>query len=223
MLPGPGGVVHALYETARDGTLPRAVITSLHRLLVGYVISAAAGIASGMLMGRLKWLRASVGPVVVGLQALPSICWLPLALLWFGLSERAILFVVVMGSLLAITIATDGAVRAVPPLYVRAARTMGARRLRLYTRVILPASLPGIVTGLKLGWTFAWRSLMAGELLFVSGGLGQLLTLGRELNDMARVLAVMVVIVALGLAFERLLFGTIEKHVRERWGYEQSS
>ena len=100
---------------------------------------------------------------------------------------------------------------------------MGARRLRLYTRVILPASLPGIVTGLKLGWTFAWRSLMAGELLYISGGLGQLLTLGRELNDMARVMAVMVVIVALGVTFERLLFGTLERHVRERWGYDTPS
>ena len=223
LLPGPGGVVSSLISGARDGTLPRAVITSLHRLLSGYALSAVAGISLGMLMARLRWLRASVGPVVVGLQALPSICWLPLALLWFGLSEKAILFVVVMGSLLAIVIATEGAVRAVPPLYVRAAKTMGSRRLRLYTRVILPASLPGIVTGLKLGWTFAWRSLMAGELLYVSGGLGQLLTLGRELNDMGRVLAVMVVIVVLGLAFERLLFGTLERHIRDRWGYEQPS
>jgi sulfonate transport system permease protein len=222
-LPGPAGVVASLAETSRDGTLPRAVLTSLHRLFAGYALSAAAGIVLGMLMARLGWLRASVGPLVMGLQALPSICWLPLALLWFGLSEKAILFVVVMGSLLAITIATEGAVRAVPPLYVRAARTMGSRRLRLYARVILPASLPGIVTGLKLGWTFAWRSLMAGELLYASGGLGQLLTLGRELNDMARVLAVMVVIVALGLLFERLLFGTVEKHLRERWGWDRPS
>jgi NitT/TauT family transport system permease protein len=175
-----------------------------------------------MLMARLAWLRAACGPLVIGLQALPSICWLPLALLWFGLSERAILFVVVMGSLLSITIATEGAVRAVPSLYIRAARTLGARRLRLYTRVILPASLPGIVTGLKLGWTFAWRSLMAGELLFVAGGLGQLLTLGRELGDMALVISVMVAIVSLGLGFERLLFGAVDKRLHERWGYAQA-
>jgi NitT/TauT family transport system permease protein len=220
VLPGPLAVGRALVASTRTGELPRAVGTSLHRLFAGYMFSGVAGIALGLLMGRVATFRAAVAPVVVGLQALPSICWLPLALLWFGLSEKAILFVVVMGSLLAITIATDGAVRAVPPLYVRAARTMGARRLRLYTRVFLPASLPGIVTGLKLGWTFAWRSLMAGELLFISGGLGQLLTLSRELNDMARLMGVMVVIVALGLAFERLLFGNVEKHVRERWGWD---
>jgi NitT/TauT family transport system permease protein len=207
----------------RDGTLGRGVLTSLYRLFVGYALSAALGITLGMLLGRRQWLRAAIGPLVIGLQALPSICWLPLALLWFGLSAKAIVFVVVMGSLLAITIATEGAVRTVPPLYVRAARTLGARRLRLYTRVILPASLPGIVTGLKLGWTFAWRSLMAGELLYVSGGLGQLLTLGRELNDMARVVAVMVVIVALGLIFERVLFGALERRVRERWGWDTPS
>ena len=223
LLPGPDAVIRALGTTARDGTLGRGVYTSMYRLLVGYGISAICGITLGMLMGRLGWLRSAVGPMVVGLQALPSICWLPLALLWFGLSQKAIVFVVVMGSMLSIAIATEGAVRAVPPLYIRAAKTLGARRLRLYTRVILPASLPAIVTGLKLGWTFAWRSLMAGELLYVSGGLGQLLTLGRELNDMARVVAIMVIIVILGLLFERLLFGSLERHVRQRWGMDTPS
>jgi NitT/TauT family transport system permease protein len=222
MLPGPDGVVHSLAHSLRSGEMARAIGTSLYRLFAGYAMSAGAGIALGVILARTSWLRAAVGPLVVGLQALPSICWLPLALLWFGLSEKAILFVVVMGSLLSITIATEGAVRAVPSLYIRAARTMGSRRLRLYTRVILPAALPGILTGLKLGWTFAWRSLMAGELLYVAGGLGQLLTLGRELGDMARVMSVMVVIVTLGLGFERLLFGSVERRVRERWGYAQA-
>jgi NitT/TauT family transport system permease protein len=222
LLPGPDAVVRALWHELATGALPLAIWISMRRLLVGYAISAAVGITLGMLLARLGWLRAACGPLVIGLQALPSICWLPLALLWFGLSEGAILFVVVMGSLLSITIATEGAVRAVPMLYIRAARTLGSRRLRLYTRVILPASLPGIVTGLKLGWTFAWRSLMAGELLFVAGGLGQLLTLGRELGDMALVISVMVAIVVLGLGFERLLFGPVDKRLRERWGYAQA-
>lgn len=222
LLPGPTGVLRALASSARSGELLRAVATSLYRLFVGYAMSACAGIALGVALARVAWLRAAVGPLVVGLQALPSICWLPLALLWFGLSEKAILFVVVMGSLLSICIATEGAVRAVPTVYIRAARTMGSRRLRLYTRVILPAALPGIVTGLKLGWTFAWRSLMAGELLYVAGGLGQMLTLGRELGDMAKVMAVMVVIVVLGLGFERALFGSVERRLRERWGYAQA-
>ena len=160
---------------------------------------------------------------MTGLQALPSICWLPLALLWFGLSETAILFVVVAGSLL-VDHRRDGSrcVRNVPPLYVRAARTMGARGATLYLRVILPAALPAILSGMRLGWTFAWRSLMAGELLFVSGGLGQLLATGRELGDMARVMAVMVAIVTLGLVTEVLFFQRLDARVREVWGTDRA-
>ncbi len=209
----------SLWESARSGRLAAAVWISLRRLFCGFGIAVALGTLLGLMTARAPWLRRLLRPAILGLQALPSVCWLPLALIWFGLSEGAILFVVVMGSILSIAISTDGAVGAVPPLYLRAARTMGARRLRLYTRVILPAALPAIVTGLRLGWTFAWRSLMAGELLYVAGGLGQLLTLGRELDDMALVIAVMLVIIALGLAFERLAFATVEKWLHERWGY----
>jgi NitT/TauT family transport system permease protein len=163
-----------------------------------------------------------VGTLVTGLQALPSICWLPLAILWFGLSESAIQLVVIGGSVFSITVATEAGVRNVSPLYIRAARTMGARGATLYLRVILPAALPSILSGMRLGWTFAWRSLMGAELLYVSGGLGQLLATGREVNDMALVLAVMVAIVVIGLAFEGLLFDRVEARVRERWGTDRS-
>src|SRR5688500_2665212 len=151
------------------------------------------------MLARSETARRTVGLLLTGLQALPSICWLPLALLWFGLSERAIFFVVLMGSVLSIATATEAGVRSVPPVYVRAARSMGARGFTLYRTVVFPAALPQILTGAKLGWSFAWRSLMAAELLYVSGGLGQMLTMARELHDMALVMAVMVVIVALGL------------------------
>jgi NitT/TauT family transport system permease protein len=156
--------------------------------------------------------------VAIGLQALPSICWLPLALLWFGLGEKAILFVVVMGALLSIALATADGVRNTSPLYLRAARTMGAEGLRLYRRVVLPAALPGILSGMKLGWSFAWRSLMAGELLYISLGLGQALAMGRELNKMSQVVSVMVVIIAIGLVIDQLVFRPTERRVRERWG-----
>jgi NitT/TauT family transport system permease protein len=194
---------------------------SLRRLFVGYGLSLVVGVALGLGLARSRLLRESVGTLVLGLQALPSVCWLPLAVLWFGLSEAAILFVVIAGSLLAITVATEAGVRHVPPLLVRAARTMGARRFTLYARVVLPAALPGIITGMKLGWTFAWRSLLAGELIFVAGGLGQLLKTGQDTNDMARVMAVMVTIIALGLAIELVFFGRLERRVRERWGYDR--
>ncbi|HEY1584974.1 MAG TPA: ABC transporter permease [Polyangia bacterium] len=222
VFPSPAAIGQSLWSGIVDGTIPRGIVTSMRRLIVGYLLSLVGGVGLGLLLARSRPLRESVGTVVTGLQALPSICWLPLALLWFGLSETAILFVVIAGSLLAITVATEAGVSNVPPLYVRAARTMGARGATLYLRVILPAALPAILSGMRLGWTFAWRSLMAGELLFVSGGLGQLLATGRELGDMSRVMAVMVAIVTLGLVTEVLIFQRLDARVREVWGTDRS-
>jgi NitT/TauT family transport system permease protein len=211
-------VGRSLVDGLADRSYPLAIAVSLRRILMGYGMSLAIGIPLGLLLGRVKLVQDTIGSIVLGLQALPSICWLPLALLWFGLSERAILFVVVMGAVLSVTLSTTDGVRNTPPLYLRAAQTMGASGLALYTRVILPAALPAIISGMKLGWSFAWRSLMAGELLYVSLGLGQLLTMGRELNDMSQVIAVMLVIVAIGLFVDRALFSQLERRVRERWG-----
>ena len=123
-----------------------------------------------------------------------------------------------MGALLSIVVATDDGIRNIPSVYVRAAHTMGIRGIDLYIRVVFPAALPSIVTGMKLGWSFAWRSLMAGELIFVSLGLGQLLQTGRELNDMAQVIAVMIMIVMVGLFFDQLIFAPLERRVRRQWG-----
>ena len=222
LFPGPADVALALRDNVRSGLLPRAVGKSLARLAVGYSVSLVVGVALGVALARVRWVKDTLGAVVLGLQAIPSVCWLPLALLWFGLGEMAIQGVVVLGSLLSITLATESAVNTIPPLLVRAARTMGATGPRLWMRVILPAALPGIVSGARLGWTFAWRSLLAGELLFISGGLGQVLELGRELHDMALVLGVMVVIVALGLASDHLLFGRLERRVRRSWGLDRA-
>ena len=222
VFPSPLAIAKSFASGVADWTIPLGILTSMRRLLVGYLLSLVGGVALGLALARSRTLRESIGTVVTGLQALPSICWLPMALLWFGLSETAILFVVIAGSLLAITVATEAGVRNVPPLYMRAARTMGARGATLYLRVILPAALPAILSGMRLGWTFAWRSLMAGELLFVSGGLGQLLATGRELGDMSRVMAVMVAIVTLGLVTEVLFFQRLEARVRDVWGTDRS-
>jgi NitT/TauT family transport system permease protein len=206
-----------------DGRLGGAVLRSLSRLAQGYALSVAIGVPLGMALARSRWMRATVKPLVLGLQALPSICWLPLALLWFGLSERAIVFVVVMGSLLAIAISTEDGVAAIDPLLLRASGVLGIRGLRFYGGVLVPAALPGIVTGLKLGWSFAWRALMAGELLFVAGGLGQLLQQGRELLDVAQVMAVMLAIVAVGSVVDQVLFRLVELRVRRRWGLVEAA
>jgi NitT/TauT family transport system permease protein len=190
---------------------------SVSRIVIGYSVSFVIGITLGLLVSRYKLLDETVGSLVGRFQLLPSICWLPLAILWFGLSPVAIQFVVVMGALPAILIATDNGIRNISPIYVKAAHTMGVRGFDLYRRVILPAALPSILTGMKMAWAFAWRSLMAGELIFVSSGLGYLLTVGRELNDMAQVMAVMVVIVTVGIFFDAL-FSLFEKRLRLKWG-----
>ncbi|MBI3324306.1 MAG: ABC transporter permease [Candidatus Omnitrophica bacterium] len=218
LFPSPRAVADTLVKGIRNGSLPLAIGASLMRLAIGYSLSLAIGLPLGLLVGCIRWLDQTVGALLLGLQTLPSICWLPLALLWFGLNERAIIFVVVMGAVLSVSLAAEDGVKNVPPLYLRAARNMGAAKARLYTSVVFPAAFPTIVTGMKLGWSFAWRALMAGELLYGNLGLGQLLMTGRELNDMAQVIAVMCVIVALGLVVDRLVFAPLERAVRARWG-----
>lgn len=218
LLPGPRKVAASLVAMAADGRLLTAVSRSLLRLLQGFGIAVVVGIPLGVAMARSQLIRETVRPLVLGLQALPSICWLPLALLWFGLSEAAIIFVVVMGSLLAISIATEDGVLSIQPQLLHVSGTLGIQGPRFLFGVLLPAALPGILTGLKLGFSFAWRALLAGELLFVSGGLGQLLTTGRELLDVAQVIAVMVTIVMVGMVIDRWVFGLLEARVRRRWG-----
>ncbi|HVE85421.1 MAG TPA: ABC transporter permease [Myxococcales bacterium] len=220
LFPGPAEVARSFALMARDGTLARAVTRSLLRLFQGYGLSVLIGVPLGIATARVPALRRTIKPVVMGLQSLPSICWLPLAILWFGLSEAAILFVVVMGSLLSVAISTEDGVSSIQPQLLQVSGTLGIRGVRFFTGVLIPAALPGIVTGLKLGWSFAWRALMAGELLFVSGGLGQLLTTARELLDVARVMAVMVAIVVIGVVMDRVIFQAVEVRVRRRWGLE---
>jgi NitT/TauT family transport system permease protein len=218
LFPSPSGVARTLAHGFENGTFVVGIVVSMRRLVLGFAVSAVVGTALGLALGRVRLLDHTVGSLVLGLQALPSICWLPLALLWFGLGEPAILFVVVMGALLSITLSTQAGVKNTDPVYVRAALNLGARGWRLYLLVVLPAALPAIISGMKLGWSFAWRSLMAAELLYVSLGLGQLLMMGRELNDMNQVVAVMLVIIAIGLVVDRLVFTPLESRVRDRWG-----
>jgi NitT/TauT family transport system permease protein len=218
LFPGPRAVTESLIELTVTGRLWDGIARSMGRLVRGYTVSVLIGVPLGITLGRLAWVRNLLRPLVVGLQALPSICWLPLALLWFGLTETSIIFVVVMGSVLAIAIAVEDGVRGIDPLMLRVASTYGIRGARFYGGVLLPAALPGIVTGLKLGWSFAWRALMAGELLYVSGGLGQLLTMGRELMEIPQVMAVMLCIIAVGTLIDHLIFQTVETRIRRRWG-----
>ena len=218
MLPGPGQVAASLWGMLADGSLVSSVAVSLRRVCSGFALSLLIGVPLGIVIARNEWLEDTLGALVAALQSLPSICWLPLALLWFGLNDAAILFVVVMGSLVSVTVAVKDGVHNLPSGYVRAARTMGVSGLAMYRDVLLPASMPAVLAGVKQGWAYAWRALMSGELLFVSVGLGHLLMMGRELADLAQVLSVMVVIALLGLFTDRVVFGNLESYVRDRYG-----
>ena len=218
LFPEPSQVYESLRRYVDNGVLFDSIQTTMQRMLIGFALAFAIGMTLGIATGTIRWVDETLGSLVLGMQSLPSITWLPLAILWFGLSEKSILFVVVMGSVFAIAISARDGVRSIPVLQRRAAQVFGASRWQTVRYVTLPGMLPSMAAGLKLGWSFSWRSLMAGELIFVSAGLGHLLQLGRDLNNMSLVLAIMGVIVAVGLVFDRLLFAPVEAWVRHRWG-----
>jgi NitT/TauT family transport system permease protein len=221
LLPDPLSVWEYLKTAAEDGTLLQASLVTMRRLLMGYAIGLAVGLPLGLMTARFKFYEDTLGVLALGLQTLPSVCWVPLALLWFGQTEAAMLFVVIMGTLWSVIIATDNGVRNVPPIFARAARTMGSKGLHTWLHVILPASLPFIVSGMKQGWAFAWRSLMAAEIyvtILTGFGLGHLLHYGRELNAMDQVIGVMFVIIVIGLLADKILFSPWERFLHHRWG-----
>jgi NitT/TauT family transport system permease protein len=221
LVPSPLSVARYLAGAVRDGTLESATLVTIKRLLTGYAFGIGIGLPLGLLTARFNLLRDTLGLLALGLQGLPSVCWVPLALLWFGETEAAMFFVVVMGTLWSVIIATETGVRNIPPIFARAARTMGSRGLHTWLRVILPAALPAIVGGMKQGWAFAWRSLMAAEIYVtvMSGfGLGTLLHYGRELNAMDQVIGIMLVLLLIGLLADKVFFSPWERMLRHRWG-----
>ncbi len=221
LVPPPSEVAAYLFSSTLDGTLPQATWITLRRLVLGYAAGFVLGLPLGLLAAQSRYIEGTLGLVALGLQALPSICWAPLALLWFGQTESAMFFIVIMGSVWSIMLATDSGVRNTPPIYVRAARTLGSRGLHTWAKVILPAALPFIVSGMKQGWAFAWRSLMAAEIyitIITGFGLGHLLHYGRELHAMEAVLGIMIVIILIGLLTDRLLFSPMEDFIHRRWG-----
>ncbi|MEU4398431.1 ABC transporter permease [Micromonospora orduensis] len=219
-LPGPLVVGRELVAQAQGPQLWEGLLTTLRRAAVGYVFSVAVGLLLGLAVARSTVLRAAIGSMITALQTMPSIAWFPLAILLFELSEKAIFFVVVLGAAPSIANGVISGVDYVPPLLLRAGRNLGARGLNLYRYVIAPAALPAIVAGLKQGWAFSWRSLMAGELIVVGisqTSLGAQLTYSRELSDSPWLLSTMIVILVLGLVVDAA-FGAADKAIRRRWG-----
>jgi NitT/TauT family transport system permease protein len=225
LVPSPISVGRYIVGALEDGTLGHATFVTMRRLLIGYVLGLVFGLPLGLLTARFKFCEDTLGTLALGFQTLPSVCWVPLALLWFGQTETAMLFVVIMGTLWSVVIATDNGVRTVPPIYSRAARTMGSGQLHTWVKVIVPASLPFIVSGMKQGWAFAWRSLMAAEIyvtILTGFGLGSLLNYGRELQAMDQVIGIMLVIIVIGLLADKILFSPWERFLYRRWGTSKS-
>ncbi len=218
LFPAPWQVAEALWAGMKDHSFLIGITVTMKRMLIGYSLSVVFGMMLGIGVASNRFLEETVGPLLVSLQSLPSICWVPLAILWFGLTEKAILFVVLMGCILSVTIAMEDGRKQMPKIYTMAGRNLGASGFRLFWYVMLPASLPYIVSGLKQGWAFGWRSLIQAEMIFLTVGLGQQLMMGRDLNDMSQVIAVMILIVALGTFVNRLVFRTMERTLQNRWG-----
>jgi NitT/TauT family transport system permease protein len=214
--PQAGPAVHPVYRSP----LVEALLTSAVRLLTGFGFSIVLGVTLGLAMWRWEELDKFLGPLFLGMQTLPSVCWVPLAVLTFGLNERGILFVLVMGSFFAIAIALRDGLRTIPPLYQRAGLMMGARGWKLYRYVLLPASLPAMTSSLRQGFSFAWRSLMGAELIFAveRHGLGFLLETGRNFSDVAQVVAVLIIMVLIGMAADRWGFAKLQQRVQARFG-----
>jgi NitT/TauT family transport system permease protein len=217
MLPGPLDVWDALADQWYKGTLLSVVWQSVSRGALGFLASLAIGTPLGLLVARVPFVRAAIGPILSGLQSLPSVAWVPASIIWFGLNDRTIYAVVLLGAVPSIANGLVAGVDQVPPLFLRAGRTLGATGLNGIRHVLLPAALPGYLAGLKQGWAFSWRSLMAAELIATSPdlgmGLGQLLDFGRTNSDMPTVLAAILLILVVGIGIELLIFAPIERRV----------
>ena len=224
LLPGPVPVFGRLGQDLRNADLYSALLTTGTRAAVGFSLALVLGLVLGLAVSRSATVRAALGSLITGLQSMPSIAWFPLAILLFGLSEAAITFVVILGAAPAIANGLITGIDHIPPLLLRYGRVAGARNATLYFRIVLPAALPSFVGGLKQGWAFAWRSLMAGELLVVIAqrpSLGARLQFAREFSDAEGLLSMMIIILLIGIVVDRL-FGVAEGWIRHRWGLEQA-
>lgn len=225
IFPGPGDTLSDLWNQVQTGLLWHAIGTTVQRAVVGFALAVLVGSVLGALVSQIRPLRAAVGSLITGLQTLPSIAWFPFAIILFGITSQTIYFVVILGAAPSIANGLIAGVDYTPPLLLRAGRMMGLRRLSLYRHLILPASLPSFVAGLRQGWAFSWRSLMAGELLVIIANepsLGVLLSTDQDQADMAGATSIIIVILIIGIIVHTA-FGAADRTIRRRWGLEIQS
>jgi sulfonate transport system permease protein len=220
VLPSPATALQTLGELITTGRFWQSVATTLTRALVGFSVALAVGTLLGVLVARIRVLRLAMGALITGLQTMPSIAWFPLAILMFGMTERAILFVVVLGAAPSIANGVISGIDNVPPAFTRLGRVLGAGPIDQYRYITLPAALPHYVSGLTQGWAFAWRSLMAGELLVIIAtrpSLGGTLEYARQMSQADRLLAMMIVVLVIGMVVDGV-FSSAARRLRKRWG-----
>ncbi len=218
IFPSPIEVGEDLMYGISDGSLFYGIGTSIWRLTIGLTIAIVGGTILGIFMARTETINQTIGSLVLGLQSIPSVAWVPLAILWFGLTDAGIIFVTTVGAIFAITINTYAGVKNIDPNYLAAARNMGAKGNQLIISVLIPAAFPHMISGFKQGWAFAWRGVIGAELLFSFLGLGFLLNVGRQLNDVSEVIAVMLIIMGIGMLIDGFVFRKIEDKIMYRWG-----
>ena len=222
MIPSPFSVFHTLYLGFMDMTLVYDLIASFRHLLIGLSISIIIGTALGIFLATVKSADETLGTMILALQSVPSIVWVPLAIIWFGFGETAIIFVVVIGGTFVMAMNIRTGVQNVSPIFLDAGKTMGAKGMDLFLKIVLPASIPYAVTGVRLAWAFSWRALMAAELLSTGPGLGFTLSYASDFNDMSMVIGIIIIIGVIGSLVDQLVFHRMERKVLRRWGLQKS-
>ena len=215
--PSPSDVFGMLAADLREASFQAALLGSLRRMLIGYLLVVLIGVGGGLLLGRIPVVDHIVGSFAVAIHAIPGAAWVPLSILWFGMTERAVIFTIVLGASGIVIVSTDTGIREVPPFIARASRTLGAKGAKYFWFVVVPSAIPKIVDGLRLAWAFGWRALMAGELFTSVSGLGGLLNQVVKTQDMKALLALMMLIALIGIAID-FLFKSLQHRVWVRWG-----
>lgn len=221
-LPSPLMVVESFYELILDNTLLVSIGMTLYRLLIGFAASIVIGVSVGLAMVRFTGFGKTMSSFAVGLQSFPSVAWVPFAILLIGLNDLGILFVVIMSSVFSVMMSAYSGIRNIPPIYLKAARNMGAKGFSLFRYMMIPAATPALIIGIKQAWSFAWHALVGAEILMAAAiGIGHILLIGREFQLMDQIIASMITIFALGMIFDKVIFAKLDDKVREKWGLRQ--
>jgi NitT/TauT family transport system permease protein len=217
--PSPLQTIQAFYDGFTQGHLWSAVIASLRRLLISFVISIVVGTTLGFLFARYRFLDQTFGFLVVALQTVPSIAWLPFAVIWFGLNDTAVIFITTIGATWTMSMASRTGIMNISPIHLRAAQMMGTGNgFRMFYQVMIPAAFPHLMTGIRVAWAFAWRALVAGELVARGVGLGQMLQDSRDIGDTSTILCIVIVIAIIGTISDHLCFKRLEDQIMIRYG-----